>query len=709
MMRSRLNACFGTLLLVLGVFGVSHAQFQPASKEELAMTSDPKAPGAPAVYLLREETDDDPHAFRSIYGRIKVLTEEGKQAATIHIRYPHTFVYNAMGNNSSRMASGNANHWDTPNINHLGEDQPWDTDSYEGKVQIAALEARVIQPDGSILPVTDKSEELLKTVVGSDREKETTFTIPGVQVGSIIEYRYQVRYDRFLAAPDWEIEAPYFTEKVHFVVRPANQFLAHTHEGVGVSDSQLKDSHDNILTDLRTSTTLPAGKSLVRLATGEYVLDLTDLPASTQDAYGPVGGPYHASFFYTYTPDQKDYWQKEMGFWNKKLSDYIAPTPELQSALKDLIAPSDTPLVKARKIYDFVQKIENIDFNSDGWVLAGSEWIPQGRVSGVLTAKKGTSNQIAYLYLALARSAGLTARPERIASRSHRMFNSGFQDNQQLDSVVIALDIDGTEHVVDPGTKLAPFETLHWAHSGAGGVALGANGKVETIITPLQRNSDNATLRVGSLTVGSQGGVSGTLKIAFLGQEALQLRQLALRSGPDAAKAEIDREVAGQVPTGVHATVDHLTYLDDPNRQLLAIVQVSGSLAEPAAGRLTLPRLFFGTREQNPFPAQRDSELPVHMPYPAQEQEQITYVLPAGFVVEPKPQDASLNMQEDATYQVRSKVETNSITNARVLARGFTFLEGQKYASLHDFYQKVIEADRQNLVLSPAAGQKAAQ
>src|SRR5487761_2088813 len=49
--------------------------FQQPTPEELSMASDPKAPGADAVYLYREETADDPHHFHSVYARIKILTE----------------------------------------------------------------------------------------------------------------------------------------------------------------------------------------------------------------------------------------------------------------------------------------------------------------------------------------------------------------------------------------------------------------------------------------------------------------------------------------------------------------------------------------------------------------------------------------------------------------------------------------------------------
>src|SRR5258707_821015 len=158
---------FAFLLAIGTIPSVADAQFSPVTREELTMASDPKAPGAAAIYLYREETEDDPHAFRTIYARIKVLTEAGKSAAVVHISYPKTFVYNAISDNSSRMASGTANSWDVPTINHLGEDQPWDADSYVGKAEVGALEGRVIHPDGTIIPLAGKPSELLKATKGS--------------------------------------------------------------------------------------------------------------------------------------------------------------------------------------------------------------------------------------------------------------------------------------------------------------------------------------------------------------------------------------------------------------------------------------------------------------------------------------------------------------------------------------------------------------
>ena len=75
-----------SLIVALGAVAfrpaTAHAQsFQPAFPEELKMTSEPLAPGAPAVILYRQvERDDNGRtSHEDNYVRIKILTEEGRK------------------------------------------------------------------------------------------------------------------------------------------------------------------------------------------------------------------------------------------------------------------------------------------------------------------------------------------------------------------------------------------------------------------------------------------------------------------------------------------------------------------------------------------------------------------------------------------------------------------------------------------------------
>ena len=95
------------------------------------MTSDPKAPGAAAVYLNIEESTNDEVHFRSYYARIKVLTEKGKELATIEIPY-------------------------------------YSTDS-----KITDIKGRTIHSDGTVIPLIVKPEDLLIAKSGGRTRSST--------------------------------------------------------------------------------------------------------------------------------------------------------------------------------------------------------------------------------------------------------------------------------------------------------------------------------------------------------------------------------------------------------------------------------------------------------------------------------------------------------------------------------------------------------
>ena len=706
-MRSHKELILGVLLLATALPAICCGQMQAPTKEELSMSSDPKAPGADAVYLFREEREDDPNHFRSVYGRIKVLTEKGKSAGTIHGMYKKNFVYQAAGNGMSNSSSSSQNYFDAPDMAHSGQDQPWDQDISSGKIEISAFQARTIHADGTIIPLNGKASAFFHFSIDPKRTNRVDFTfdMPGVEVGSILEFYYQVRYDRFLTPPEWQIQQPYFVHHAKYQFIPALQFSPERNIGTGgVSASQMKGKHDNVYTDLRASSILPPGKTLAKDPTGKYVLDFTDLPAIPQEAFPPptASQSYQANFYYLYTPDEKEFWRKELQYWVKDLNTYVAPSALLQQTVAEYVAATDTPLEKAKKLYAIVQRMENTDLLGKPSTAFDNDTVPKGSVDAVLQRKSGNSKEIAALYLALVRTAGLNARPERIASRDRQIFAPSFMSTDQLDSIVVGVSIDGKEILLDPGEKMAPFQTLLWSHAGAGGVAFAAGGKIEIVITPLQLNTDNTAIRVGTLAVSAQGELNGKLKVGFIGQQALELRQLALSANPAAVEARVNEMLARELPAGIEGKIDHFSGLDNLNQQLVAVVPISGSVATHTANRVVLPRLFFQSKSVNPFPAIATRVLPVDMHYAAQEQEQITYTFPSGYTLEATPQDTKLAFADDAVYQLRSKVTADSITSARILARGFTLLGPKEYEPLRDFYQKVVAADQQQIVLTTA-------
>ena len=68
--------------------------FPPVSPDELKMTSEPQAPGAPAIILYRQVDRDDRGltAHENHYERIKILKEEGRKYADVEIPFFRSFA-----------------------------------------------------------------------------------------------------------------------------------------------------------------------------------------------------------------------------------------------------------------------------------------------------------------------------------------------------------------------------------------------------------------------------------------------------------------------------------------------------------------------------------------------------------------------------------------------------------------------------------------
>ena len=74
----------------------------------------------------------------------------------------------------------------------------------------------------------------------------------------------------------------------------------------------------------------------------------------------------------------------------------------------------------------------------------------------------GNGNQIAWLFLALVRAAGIAADPVIVSTRDVHFFNPNVMNPNDLNSNIVVVTLDGKDLFLDPGTALAPFGTLPW-------------------------------------------------------------------------------------------------------------------------------------------------------------------------------------------------------------------------------------------------------
>jgi hypothetical protein len=651
-MRSK-GALLASLCTLTCAFPVVlSAQFQSPSKEELEMTSDSKAPGADAVYLYREEKTDDNLHYHSYYVRLKVLTQKGKELATVRTPYERR------------------------------------------NFKVTDIQGRTIHRDGTLIPLTAKPSDLTDVKTKDFQVNTMVFTLPNVEVGSILEYRLQIRYeDSTVSSPTWQIQQPYFVHKAHYQFEPS-RYLA-----------DITDSRGNAANNLMYALILDNGTKMKHDVTGRFSLDVDDVPPVPKDDWMPPLNTinWRAEFYYSGYPTGAEFWRNEGKRWSKETERFADPSKSLKNAIAELVAASDSDEQKARKIYAAVMKLDNTDFTREkSSAERKSEKLKAIRnAEDVWLQKSGSSDDLALLYVALARAAGLHVYPMQVVDRDRAIFDPNYLTLSQLDDYIVDVVLNGKDVYLDPGQKMCPFGLLHWKHSFASGLRLTDNGSVGAT-TPMGSYTTTAFDRVADLNIDEAGNLKGTARFILTGQEALYWRQLSIRNDETEVKKQFDEAIRAYMPDGVQADFNHFIALPDYNSNLVAMVDVSGNLGTATGKRFFLPGLFFEAHARHPFVAQDKRTTLVDVHYPKMEGDQVTYHLPTGFAVETAPQTADISWPSHAVFKVKTSVSGNDVTVVRTVAFNFAVLPSKDYGDLHDFYQKIATADQQQLVLTRA-------
>jgi Domain of Unknown Function with PDB structure (DUF3857) len=297
------------LTLLLPKAAWAGAGFQPVNPDELKMTSEPLAPGAPAIILYRQVDRDDnrytPHEDN--YLRIKILTEEGRKQADVEIPFEKGFE------------------------------------------NIVAIHARTIKTNGTMVEFDGK---VFEKTVAKNRQRSylvKAFNLPEVEVGSIIEYFYTIDFkELYVFQSHWILSQELFTRNAKFSLKPYT--------------SSYNEFH------LRwTWQQLPADAAPKQGPNSIVEMQAHSIPAFQTEDYMPPENELKArvDFIYDEEMPERDpdkFWQHVGKKRNGALEGFVGKRKAIEEAVAQIISLNDPPEVKLRKIYNRVQQIRNTSY-----------------------------------------------------------------------------------------------------------------------------------------------------------------------------------------------------------------------------------------------------------------------------------------------------------------------------------------------------------
>ena len=631
---------------LLTLRGEANGEFQPVSPEELAMKSEPLAPGAPAIILFRQVDRDDTgvtHEYN--YLRIKILTEEGRKYADIELPF------------------------------------------VKGFTDIVNIRARTIGPDGSITNFDGKVYE--KEIVKAKGLKylAKTLTLPDVKVGGIIEYMYTLDFrDMYIYDSHWILSQDLFTKKAQFSLKPYRggsipMGLRWSWQGLGGAEPKI--GPDKVVR--------MEASNIASFQAEDYMPPEQEMKARVDFIYDNEGADLN--------PDK--YWQAVGKRRNGYLEDFIGKRKAMDQAVAQIVSPSDPPETKLRKIYARVQQIRNTSYEaekSQQEEKRAKEKPPQN-VEELWKRGYGNGAQLTWLFLALVRAAGLEAYGCWVSPRHEYFFSTKVMDASKLNSNVVLVKVDGKDLFFDPGAQFTPYGLLAWTETGVPGLRMDKDGG-SWIVTSLPLSSESQIQRTATLKLIETGDLDGHLKVTYTGLEAMYQRLDQNKQDEVERKKAMEDEVRAAVPAAIEVELTNKPDWTSSDAPLVAefSLKIPGWVAG-AGKRALVPVGVFSAGEKHTFEHTNRSH-PIYVHFPHEQLDDITISLPLGWLVTslPKPQVQSGHV---VAYTSQVEDRKDSLHFTRKLTVDFLLLEQKYYVALRNFYQVVRSSDEEQVLLQP--------
>ena len=634
--------------------------WQPVPKEDLALKDNPANPGSSAMILERQIYTDDEKRFQTEWVRIKIFNEEGRAYADIEIPY------------------------------------------FAKVSTVENIRGRTVRSDGTVIIFNGAVFDKVVAKYRRLRYEAKTFTLPGVEVGSVIEYAYTVRWKESL--PDyvrhpqgylfreawtiptatWTIQQALFTRHAVFVLHP-------------VKEGRLGSAY----------VRLPGGGPSWQ-PDGTKRMEVHNVAAIEQEDYMPPESMLNSRvhFYYMVGYVGANWWNEFGKLQAQKAEKFIEKTPFLERTANEIAPRSDPPEVRLCKLYTRVQQIRYLSYEpSKTEKEVKREHLQENKsAEDIFRHGYGSGNEINFLFTALARSAGFEASIVEVVDRASATFEPDVLDASQFNAIVVLVRLKDENLYFDPASRFCPYGLLPWFESDTKGVKWDkSGGAVLDVHAPA--NESSAIERTAELKLQPDGSLDGELDVVFTGQEALDRRLSASDEDETGRHKLLEDEIKALTPPGVKLDVDSVAGWQDLEQPLRVRCRFHASrFAVLTHQRMLFPMAVFQANRRSMLTHSKRMQ-PVYFRHGYSEVDKITISLPAGYRVEALPPEANLKTAF-ATYQAKRTGEAGVVRLERHAVISQYSFPRESYGSLRQYLDQLRQSDAENVVLH---GMEAAQ
>ena len=623
--------------------------WQPIPKEDLALKDNPADPGSAAMILERQTYTDDEKRLQTEWIRIKVFTERGKDYADIQIPY------------LARSTS------------------------------IEGIRGRTVRADGTVIPFNGTAFDTVLVKYKRFRYDAKTFTLPGVDAGSIIEYAYTIRWkdklpdyvrnpSKYLfqegwtvSSTTWTMQRELFTRHAVFILRPVkNGHLAWS----GVRLEQGPSSQPD----------------------GTVKLEMANISALEQEDFMPPESMLTSRVRLYYQGGYVGNYWRDWGQTRAQMAEkYLEKTKFLEREANLVAPPSEAPESRLRKLYARAQQIRNISYENKTDQEWKSEHLADNKnAEDAYRHGYGNGNEINLVFTALARAAGFDVSIVELASRESGLFDEQLLDDAEFNAMVVQVRLNGKKFYLDPATRYCPYGFLPWIETNTGGVRWDKLGG-ETVHVPDDDESSSLE-RTAELELRPDGMLEGNVEARFTRHEAMMLRWSGMDADETGRKKLVEEKVKTWLPPGTAIEIKSMGAWEDAEQPLRIQLHFHAPhFGVLSAKRMLLPMSVFQTNNETLLPQayRRD---PVYFSIGSIGFDKVTISLPHGYRVEAAPSDKDY-VSTVGIFHFKRAMDGDKLRLERRTARTAYYFGLDSYPALRQYYEELRQQDAENVVL----------
>ena len=557
---------------------------------------------------------------------------------------------------------------------------------------ISDIAGRTIRPNGSIVELKKDSvydHTLVKA--GGIKVNAKSFAMPGLEIGSIIEYRWrETLADRITNYFSFQFQRdiPVHTVRYHIkpIVNPAFPY------GMRGRSVRLKSA------------------PFTRERNGFFMTSAADVPAFRQEPDMPAEATVRPWMLIYYAPDTNEppakYWQSVGKKICQSYRDSIKLDAEMRSTAADVAKSAEDDEGKLRKLFDYVtREFKNTLYESEDSSSDRHERVKENKNTlDTWKQKAGTGYDITLLLIALSEALGYEARLARGSLRDLGPFDEKFTDTYFLRTYSVAVKVGDTWKFCDPTSPL-PFGMLRWNEEGQA-TLISDPKQPQLVVTPVAPPQASLARREGRFRLRGDGTLEGEVRVSYTGHSAYD-RKLRYRRQTLAEREESVRESVKNRFGG--ADVADIKFHGVPGTEALEVtyrVKIPG-YAQRTGRRLLLQCAYFNRNDPPRYTASGRKH-PLAYRNAWSEKDTVAYELPKGYGLENPTAPGVLRITDLGEYDAR--LALSSDRRVLMYERNFDFGRGgrltfpvEAYPLLKQVFDQVRELDDHTIALGQEA------